>query len=186
MHILKLFGSLVPSFSDHSIRICMCNDKRNCSRLPVSCLMVQKVLLRRVFSGSVLLFLLSFIVFSALHKKKKIIVIPIKPVYHSCDCVEHSWDRCGDWGPFFKVPPPSSLCCSLSDDKNLLIQVLLSGTARVATIVAALKDVQVAELVTSGVLADYSATSEGACWLGEMGEQPVALKQQGTYSQSPR
>lgn len=69
--------------------------------------------------------------------------------------------------------------------KKLLIQVLLSGTARVATIVAALKDVQVAELVTSGVLADYSATLEGACWLGEMGEQPVALKQQGTYSQSP-
>lgn len=94
-------------------------------------------------------------------------------------------NRCGDWGPFFKVSPPSSLCCSLSDDKKLLIQVPLSGTARVATIVAALKDVQVAELVTSGVLEDYSATSEGACWLGETGEQPVALKQQGTYSQSP-
>lgn len=111
--------------------------------------------------------------------------IPIKPVdsfLWLCGTVS---DRCGDWGPFFKVPPPSSLCCSLSDDKKLLIQVPLSGTARVATIVAALKDIQVAELVTSGVLEDYSATSEGACWLGETGEQPVALKQQGTYSQSP-
>lgn len=77
-------------------------------------------------------------------------------------------------------PPHPPLCCCLCDDKKLLIHVPLSGTARVATIVAALKDVQVAELVTSGVLADYSATSEGACWLREMGEQPVALKQQDT------
>lgn len=88
-------------------------------------------------------------------------------------------------GRSLKSPLPPLCAAASLMKKKLLIQVLLSGTARVATIVAALKDVQVAELVTSGVLADYSATSEGACWLREMAEQPVALKQQGTYSQSP-
>lgn len=38
--------------------------------------------------------------------------------------------------------------------------------------------IQVVEVVTSSPLADYSATSEGACLLREMGEQPLALKQQ--------
>lgn len=68
--------------------------------------------------------------------------------------------------------------------KKLLIHTLLSGTARAATIVAALKDIQVVEVVTSSLLPDYSATSEGAHSLPEDEEWPVALKQQDTL-QSP-
>lgn len=48
-------------------------------------------------------------------------------------------------------------------------------------------DVQVVEAVTSSLLTDYSATSEGASSLRETGEQPVALKQRDTLqSESQR
>lgn len=70
--------------------------------------------------------------------------------------------------------------------EKLLIHTLLSFTARVATIVAALMDVQVVEVVTSSPLADHSATSEGACSLRERGEQPVALKQRDALQSESR
>lgn len=137
-----VFGSLAPSFLDDCLRICMCNDKRNCSRLPVSCLMEQKVLLRRVFCGSVLLFLLSFILFSALKKKKKLLWYQLNLSIIPAIVWNSLGTGAATGGHSLKslLPP---LCAAASDKKKLLIQVLLSGTARVTTIVAALKDVQV-------------------------------------------